>query len=254
MARDARLAACSGAVCVAAPPGALCPPFARAHHAASHVQSLQGATLQTLTPPPDLYTSHLQLGCNILVLHSRTCQQHDSRASRQPHAGKPRPSQLNQRFPLLRSQIDFRCSPHFSLSGIVLIIRLQSIFLRAHGCVATPWNESAPTRCPRRAGGSGQGWGYRGRAYEYWGSASRCGLASSYGRHCCALRGSHHFASLRLALHLKNCTLHPAQLPDLGLTTLGCLPKSRFCLRFRRRLGLLTGFGFWFRTGLERSC
>jgi hypothetical protein len=34
---------------------------------------------------------------------------------------------------------------------------------------------------------------------------------------CNSLEWNNHSASLRLALHPKNRTLHPAQLPDLGL-------------------------------------
>jgi hypothetical protein len=34
---------------------------------------------------------------------------------------------------------------------------------------------------------------------------------------CNSLEWNSHSASLRLALHLKNRTLHPVQLPDLGL-------------------------------------
>ncbi len=34
---------------------------------------------------------------------------------------------------------------------------------------------------------------------------------------CNSLEWNSHSASLRLALHPKNCTLHPVQLPDLGL-------------------------------------
>ncbi len=36
------------------------------------------------------------------------------------------------------------------------------------------------------------------------------------GQRCNALKWNNHFALLRLALHPKNRTLHPVQLPDLG--------------------------------------
>jgi hypothetical protein len=46
---------------------------------------------------------------------------------------------------------------------------------------------------------------------------------------CNSLEWSSHSASLRLALHLKNCTLHPVQLPDLGLCNESrVFPKTHF--------------------------
>ncbi len=57
-------------------------------------------------------------------------------------------------------------------------------------------------------------------------SSLRGGLNSFYGTwlRCNSLEWNGHFASLRLALHPKNRTLHPVQLPDLGLIS-DCLPS-----------------------------
>ncbi|SCX37268.1 hypothetical protein SAMN05720354_10114 [Nitrosospira sp. Nsp1] len=46
----------------------------------------------------------------------------------------------------------------------------------------------------------------RGELHSFWGTWLRCN----------SLEWNDHSASLRLALHPKNRTLHPVQLPDLG--------------------------------------
>jgi hypothetical protein len=47
----------------------------------------------------------------------------------------------------------------------------------------------------------------RGRLRDFWGKWLRCN----------SLEWNSHSALLRLALHAKSRTLHPVQLPDLGL-------------------------------------
>ena len=47
----------------------------------------------------------------------------------------------------------------------------------------------------------------QGRLHGFYGAWQRCN----------SLEWNDHSASLRLALHPKNRTLHPVQLPDLGL-------------------------------------
>ena len=46
----------------------------------------------------------------------------------------------------------------------------------------------------------------QGRLHSFWGAWQRCN----------SLEWNDHSASLRLALHPKNHTLRPVQLPDLG--------------------------------------
>jgi hypothetical protein len=56
-------------------------------------------------------------------------------------------------------------------------------------------------------------------AFALLASSLRGGLNSFCGTwlRCNSLEWNGHSASLRLALHPKNRTLHPVQLPDLGL-------------------------------------
>jgi len=76
------------------------------------------------------------------------------------------------------------------------------------------------------------------------GSGSAGDAATEFHGACIPLRGrtflrkalllpsrSHHSASLRLALHPKNHTLRPVQLPDLGLSIKGLRSATSNCLR-----------------------
>ena len=82
-------------------------------------------------------------------------------------------------------------------------------------CNSLEWG--APERRPRGpASGDRAAAGMPGRAYGTWGA--RIPLRGRIFLRKTLLRPSraHHSASLRLALHPKNRTLHPVQLPDLG--------------------------------------
>ena len=92
--------------------------------------------------------------------------------------------------------------------------RLHGFWGAWQRCNSLEWG--APER--RTRGPVQRGSGSAGDvATAFMAPASRCGVAPSYGRHCSLPARSHHSASLRLALHPKNHTLHPVQLPDLGL-------------------------------------
>jgi len=82
-------------------------------------------------------------------------------------------------------------------------------------CNSLQWRPKALPEGPREAG-IGQRRGCHGRACGYWGA--RIPLRGRIFLRKTLLRPSRsrHSASLRLALHRKNRSLYPVQLPDLG--------------------------------------
>ena len=63
----------------------------------------------------------------------------------------------------------------------------------------------------------------RGELHSFWGTGLRCN----------SLEWNDHSALLRLALHPKNRTLHPVQLPDLGLTAEAVSVKPPFTVKIQ---------------------
>ena len=75
----------------------------------------------------------------------------------------------------------------------------------------------APERCPRGPAKRGSGSGGDARPRSMVRRGARISLQGRTFLRKALLRPAwSHSASLRLALHLKNYTLHPVQLPDLG--------------------------------------